>query len=39
MMGLLIAAIILLLFIWVFGEISDRMPEKRHMTGHSVKRR
>lgn len=38
-MGLLIAAIVLLLFVWVFGEISDRIPEKRHMTGHSAKGR
>ena len=29
-MWLLVAAVLLLLFIWVFGEISDRMPRRRH---------
>ena len=41
-MWLLIAAIVLLLFIWVFGEIADRIPEKpeKHdAKRHAVKRR
>ncbi len=33
-MALLIAGILLLLFIWVFGEISDRTDQKTKRTGH-----
>ncbi len=38
-MWLLVAAIILLLFIWVFGEIADRLPEDHRSKKHAVKRR
>lgn len=37
-MWLLVAAVLLLLFIWVFGEISDRMPRRRHKKRHALKR-
>ena len=38
-MWLLVAAVLLLLFIWVFGEIADRLPEDHRSKKHAVKRR
>lgn len=37
-MWLLVAAVILLLFIWVFGEIADRLPERHSRKRKMVKR-
>lgn len=37
-MQLLVAAILLLLFIWVFGEVSDRLPEKHSRRKRAVKK-
>lgn len=38
-MWLLIAAIILLLFIWISGEVADRLPEHHGRKRNTAKRR